>query len=241
MAGSTFIQVTRGKRNLKAKKGFKLKRPRRSFTSKFGHNKINSAVSQVGFPQIAYKSLTYSDFYNITQGVVQVPKAHQWRMGSIYDPDVTNVGSDHSPLWRDELVSLYSSYQVLSVKYNFEVSSSSSEATMIVLRSSRESTVPTSLTLESERRGSKTKMITADRAARFRGTIYPWKVLGIPKHEYIANLDYITANSATNPSIINYLNVIFQAVDSLTLATLNFKIQLVYNVRYSNLVNPIQS
>lgn len=101
-----------GRRPRKAKgqtkKTYRRYRPKRSNAS--------TMVSKMApIPDRYLTKLRYSEGNSITYTALSEYASYQYRLNSIYDPNLTGVG--HQPLGHDELANLYNRYRVLGVAY----------------------------------------------------------------------------------------------------------------------------
>lgn len=67
---------------------------------------------------VALRKHTYFEYHNLSaQSGVGAPGTYSYRMNSMYDPDLTSTG--HQPYGFDEMMVLYTYYQVLAVRFTF--------------------------------------------------------------------------------------------------------------------------
>lgn len=107
------------RRSIKSRKAqYKSKTSRSKGTSKNGSVKTPGRItglsrSDFGFPDRLRTKLQYCDVIQLAASAGS-PALYQFRMASLYDPDVTSTG--HQPQWYDQLSAVYSFYKVLSSK-----------------------------------------------------------------------------------------------------------------------------
>jgi len=99
-----------------------------------------------GFPEKMHIQLRYCDIYDINSAIT--PGVQSWVLNSIFDPDNTSTG--HQPMFRDNLASLYTYYQVTKVKATLKFVNDQ-VSTFITLRPTNEPGIPTNISLEGER------------------------------------------------------------------------------------------
>jgi hypothetical protein len=91
------------------------------------NNNNNSAVwvsrynNVSPYPVRMHSTLQYSSQFVLTTGAAGIVAASQWRLNSVFDPDYTNVGTNHQPYGYDQLYLLYNRYRVMAAKYTIKV------------------------------------------------------------------------------------------------------------------------
>lgn len=73
--------------------------------------------SRTGTGNELYARFIYSQEVALNPGIAGAAANQQFRLSSIFDPDLTGVG--HQPVNHDQYAAIYERYQVLSVKYTF--------------------------------------------------------------------------------------------------------------------------
>lgn len=170
--------------------------------------KTSLPTTKYPLPQGMVTKLGYSDLITTTSttGAVQ---AQQFRVNSLFDPDLTNVG--HQPYVFDQLSAIYSDYVVYGCKIDMRISCTG--ATKVVARPTVSSTVPTNITLEQERPFSKSVIFTGSgptkRISMYVDVAKQW---GVSKKQ-VATDDLFAGTVSTNPTNITYLNVSVIAAD----------------------------
>jgi hypothetical protein len=182
-----------------------------------------------GFPPEMDVKMRYVDAFAlvISSGVGGV---YQYRLNSIFDPDLTGTG--HQPYTRDTWAAVYQTYTV--TKCSYKVSAASTVPTTISCRAVNASNAPASYTLEQERPYAKNIFSTSTMVSSASDTVDIAKILAIPKSQ-LFNLDNQTAQGS-NPTNGVYLNIYAFGPDPTATPTIYFRIELEYSVRLTQLV-----
>jgi hypothetical protein len=182
-----------------------------------------------GFPPEMDVKMRYVDSFALVLSA-GVGGVYQYRLNSIFDPDLTGVG--HQPYTRDTWAAVYSTYTVMSCRY--VVQAVSTVPCTISTRAVNASNAPASYTLEQERPYSKSIFCTSTAVGTAVDTIDIAKILAIPRSQLL-NLDNQTAQGS-NPTNGVYLNIYAFGPDPTATPTIYFRIELDYSVRLTQLV-----
>jgi len=188
-----------------------------------------------GFPVKLRTTLPYADFYNLTS-TSGIPAVQQWRLNSLFDPDLTLTG--HQPMFRDTYAGVYATYLVLNtrVTFKFTLNSSTSNAVMVSIRPVFNSTAtPASLNLEAERPGGHELAVTADNITTFTHTYSMSQVAGLAFSQYY-NDSFYTASQGANPTNPIVLNVLTQPLDITATVTANIWAKFEFDVLFTDLI-----
>lgn len=79
-------------------------------------NKVVNVSRHLGFPMAMIAKLRYTDYLTLTPGTAGVVDENVYRMNSIFDPDFTNGGSNHQPMYHDNYAAVYNHYIVIGAK-----------------------------------------------------------------------------------------------------------------------------
>ncbi len=182
-----------------------------------------------GFPPEMQVKMKYVDSYAITMSA-GVGIVYQYRLNSIFDPDLTSTG--HQPYTRDTWAAVYGSYCVQNCRY--KVTMASSVPTVFSCRAVNASNAPASYTLEQERPYSKGGFATLQQPAICSDSVDIAKIMAIPKSQLL-NLDNQTTQTA-NPTTGVYLNIYAFGPDPTATPVCYFNVELEYDVRLTQLI-----
>lgn len=158
-----------------------------------------------------------------------VPTLQQWRINSIFDPDLTSVG--HQPYYYDQLSLLYKKYKVYAMTIDFQFTGDSNAS--IVFRPAVTTAAPaqtsTGFQLENERPMS-TSLAYSSGGPVTSGRLvyYPRKILGLTKDQYNdeSNTEGLMGGLGvgSNPAIESVLNMMCFTTASNSVSVLRYKI-----------------
>lgn len=77
---------------------------------------IVNTTRYIGFPSQMIAKLRYSDYLQLTPGVSGVVDEQVYKLNSIWDPDHTNNGTNHQPMYRDNFAAVYNHYIVIGAR-----------------------------------------------------------------------------------------------------------------------------
>lgn len=163
-------------------------------------------------------------------------------MNSTYDPDFTGTG--HQPYYYDTLSSLYKRYAVQGAKLTAKFShiantittTQPSGPTIIGITTDDDGTISTTLSTAMEEHGTKSDILNnavgGNNVKTLSVTYDPAKDMGLS-----ANNDSLVAGVGSNPSRPWFANVFMAEGGLATPTTVLVKIEIVYDVIFSELQN----
>lgn len=161
----------------------------------------------IGIPRCLFCKLSFTARLTLSSNTVTVA-AHQFRLNSTFDPDVTGTGTQ--PYGRDQVAGMYGHYIVngATVKVTF-ANGGTNGPTQCTIRATTDGTVPTDIDAESERING--KMVTVSPGeSKILTAYYPIAPLvGVSKSAYAGNI-YNSSAVGNNPVKVCYLNVCTQ-------------------------------
>lgn len=184
-----------------------------------------------GFPPKMHMQLRYSDSYPLATSIGAVIP-YQWRLNSLQDFDLTGAG--HQPMFRDNMVGIYSSYKVIGVRIQASFTVVGAPA-LISVRATSESGVPTNIALEGERPGGKLMQVCEGQVVRMRKYFDIATVLGLTKRQYADDFEYLTPQGV-NPAQEAILTIAMQPSDFVTRSQVNVQITATFYVAYYDLI-----
>lgn len=117
MARQIQARRMRPRRSVKArgeKRSRRFREPRSSSGGTLAPGRITGlSPNNYGFPDRLKTKLQYCDVLDLT-AVAGTPALYQYRLSSLFDPDLTSIG--HQPMWFDQLAAVYTRYRVLGAK-----------------------------------------------------------------------------------------------------------------------------
>jgi len=162
----------------------------------------------------------------------QATNYYQFRLGSIFDPDITSTG--HQPYGHDQLASIYVNYRVVKITYELTFTASSSDVPVqVVSCPSAENGVYSTgaqIALLSETQNAMSDLVsyrtnTVTHAASFT----PWAILGITRNQYMDDPE-TASGFGNNPVKSPTLNIGLRVSDSTTVGRMICYVRLNYRV-----------
>lgn len=210
-------------------------RRRRTSRRRTARRATVSRSRSVCLPDAYITRLKYSTLNAISYvGGTAAPGRYQFRVNSIFDPDLTGTG--HQPLGHDEWNTFYNRYCVYGMKYYVCFNNESTTESLEVAVQLR----PNSIF------ATDMQTIREDTLTVYRAILAPQgqansmriasgyadvaKIRGISKQRVRMESDY-QAVFGNNPPISPILNVYVQNQDVLTSASCNIRVDLVFYVR----------
>lgn len=141
----------------------------------------------------------YSTRFSINPGVGGLAGSQVFRLGSIFDPDFTNVG--HQPVGHDQYALLYERYQVYEIEYHVEFCNRDTAQNQCVgVRFSDVTDTSTDRDVNIENGYVEWAVLGPSQAGprTFRGKVYNHAVHGVTYKQYMGNDDY-GAQFGSNP------------------------------------------
>lgn len=145
-----------------------------------------------------------------TTAATGVVVGHQYRINSMYDPDLTSVG--HQPYQWDQVSPMYTYYRVHRFDYEVVCNANGDTGvyaginlTFVVANSA----IGQTFNILNERTESKLKLLSNTGAQQvvFKGTIYPEKIMGYTKVQYNGDTQTEAAVN-NNPAFAPLLEII---------------------------------
>lgn len=190
-------------------------------------NKFHSGLP----PSLTMKHVYVANIKLDNTGATNVAATQQWRLNSLYDPDLTSTG--HQPYYYDQIQALYNEYCVYGVLVDLYAGSESATSPILLsICPSLTSGNPTDATLGLERPQAKRLFVDAGGASqRFVKYYKIYEILGVPKSECF--IDDALSASGTNPGRPVYLNMSAICGDTSVAAILNINIRLTFYCKWS--------
>lgn len=161
-----------------------------------------------------------------------------FNLNSIFDPDRT--GGGHQPLGRDQWVTFYNRYRVISTKYIIRsVGVSADSVWKVNVLASNDGATFTNVQLAGESPDATTKLVTNSSPAVFHGSFYMPRLNGQTTAQYMAD-DRFQALMSADPSEVLCLHIVHSAVGTdatPSASAIAHSITLIYLVE---LFDPIQ-
>lgn len=192
------------------------------------------------FPPMKIVTLTYCDQVNLSTATSTplTGSALVYRLGSIFDPDASNVGTNHQPYYYDQISGIYSWYQVLEFGWNITFFNATTNTCFgaVQVTQSGDSSYPIAtkqMYQLAERPGGWVSPITVygNRQCSCVGNVKLWEVEGLTYQQYIAEEDFQAAIAAS-PTLSGNLSI---AVGDLaspgSASNVLVSVKLIYKVR----------
>lgn len=192
-----------------------------------------------GFPDRILTKLRYAEVYNLTSTVGSIGK-QLMRWNSMFDPDQTGTG--HQPLYRDTYASIYDQYAVVRARARIRFDNPNAAIPFVVgcVTDDDSTTSTTWQTLIEQSHGvsdSLTCLSGSHSSCEFNMSWDCAKVLNI---DPFADLSYKTAVGA-NPTEISQLLLWSIPFDGISTATIQVKLDMEFDVLWTELQTPVQS
>ena len=176
--------------------------------------------------------LNYSELFALTFSGVGVPGVYQFRVNSIFDPNLTGTG--HQPLGHDELSYFYQRYRVKGMAYR--ISFANTEAKNAEIMISVRPNASYSTVIETVRESSYTvykTMLGEDGTSRAyrscKGYASVAKLRGV-KNSVVSNDDEYQALIGQNPVQVPVLTIYVNNQNTGQSLVVNVRVDLVYYV-----------
>lgn len=210
---------------------------------------IGSKTRSKGMPfgESFHCKLPYVQRVIITTATSDLSVANVFRLGSLFDPDLTGVG--HQPLQRDQIAPLYTSYIVHNCKISVTASDPDSDGVWcgIVLRTATNANASgnaKSLQTIMEQRSSNMKAVnnSGNQQFTFNKNITLSKMFGITNQQYNALRNSVYgAPVGSNPTQEAYVEIVAVAVGLASATSTTFLVRLEYDVEFFGYKAPIVS
>ncbi len=194
-------------------------------------------------PTVQYADFAYSAAPGLTEGAAGAGTLYVFSLSSIYDPDVTSVGT--SALGYTSYSSFFTRYRV--VKARIEITAcpynAATAAPMIVgYMVGPNSTITATSTLWPVQTNSHSKMVHAvtpggsHGMASFKTTVDLARAQAVTKQQFMTDLDY-SASFGSNPARQTYLILFVRGLGG-AVAVASFDVRIVYHTELSQ---PLQT
>jgi len=207
----------------------RVRRPRR------GKNRASVAVSRSSpIPDRFLTKLRYSTLHALTTAGVAIPASYQFRLNSIFDPDLTGTG--HQPLGHDEMATLYQKYTVRGVAWHITFTNQSTTdyadvCVMLRPNTTAVSLMSTALETEHVRRGVVGPESGSRNIMTMKGYASIAKIRGVKASKVEIENEY-SALIGANPNIVPTLQVYVENQNVNASITVNFRLEMVYYVTF---------
>lgn len=212
-----------------------------------GKNKPQGKVSVPAFfrpgPVVQYADFAYSAAPGLTEGAVGAGALYVYSLSSIYDPDVSGVGT--TALGYTSYSSFFTRYRVVRTRIEITAtpySTSTGTAMIVGYMVGPNSTVTSSSTLWPVQTNSHSKMVHAATPggshgmANFKTTVDLARVQGVTKQQFMTDLDY-SASFGSNPARQSYLILFVRGLGG-AVAVASYDVRIVYHTELSQ---PLQT
>lgn len=251
MPGSLPVVLHKGKSNVYYTSRPKMSKFKTLYKAGNRRKKSKSSVMRIpsspptnGFVKFRYvdKILSSSD------GALSLPGVYQFRLNSIYDPNITNSnsggGGGHQPLMRDQIMGiLFNNYRVIgaTVKIRGMIDQSSTMCIYGTYDNTSSSDEPWKHIEE-----------TNNKFMRYYNKSYlqPYitfkkyfpinELFGITKEQFRTSGDF-SALYSTSPSSTAYFNIVHQCNTITTTSNFDFLIEIIYHTQLFNPLDITQS
>lgn len=172
-------------------------------------NRSFAIPKRVGHGNETYVTMNYASKFTINPGSLGSAAWQQYRMGSIFDPDFTNI-TGTQPLGHDEYAALFEKYLVYAVNYKVVITGSTVDQLITCCGLGDTSNVDTDITrvIEQGQYDWKVNGIRSggDNQCTFSGTIDLPKAHGVTRQQYFSDNVY-RSGFGTNPIEDQFLNI----------------------------------
>ena len=210
------------------------RKPRRGRRGRRGSKRratISRSVTSVASERYLTK-LNYSELFAITYAGFGTPGIYQFRVNSIFDPNLTGVG--HQPLGHDQLGLIYQRYRVRGMSYN--ISFANTEAKNAEVMISLRPNAAYSTVIETVRESAYTvykTMLGEDGTSaaykRAKGFAKVSKLRGVARG--VVNFDdQYQALIGANPALVPVLTIYVNNQNTAQSLVVNCRVDLVYYV-----------
>lgn len=192
------------------------------------------------FPTSKIVNLTYCDQYNLasTTSTPLTGSALVYRTGCIYDPDASNVGTNHQPYFFDQISGLYQYYQVFEFAWNVTFFNATTNTCFAAVQITDSGDTAYSIATKQmyqlqERPGGWVSPVTVygNRQVCCTGSVKLWEIEGIPYRQYRDDEDYQAFMSAV-PTLTGNLSIaIGDLASPVQASNVLVSVKLVYKCR----------
>ncbi len=204
---------------------------------------ISSTTKHYGVPGVFTTRLRYVDNYSSTLSGA-TPTRYSFRLNSLFDPDYT--GGGHQPMYRDQLIALYTNYTVLGsiAKFYFNQIADDGGATdygpiLCGVLKDEDGSVSSTVTDLQENNTSVFTYLTRDNGGSktLTCTYSPRADLGRD-----ASDDTVGASAGNNPSQVSFANVYLANLGNTALnPTISWTVEIEFLVKMTRQNNAVGS
>jgi len=206
---------------------------------KSGSRSVASIPHGLGFlPETLNTSLIYTDSGRITSVLTESIQA--FRMNSLFDPDLTNVG--HQPNGFDQLMGIYQYFMVNRVDVELTVRQRTAHGISVVMVPDVVGGTSVSYDNTNENPRLVGPVITASNqpAAMLTATWKPHEILGITYQDYSGDAIY-KGTGAASPSSMAYWRFVVNSMDDTTAIDFEYSVKITFRCSFSGRTIPTRS
>lgn len=192
-----------------------------------------NVIGRAGLGTMKVTKMVYVEKGLISTGTLGAAGFYQYRLNSIFDPNLTGVG--RQPSTHDQMAVLFETYTVTQCDFKITfVNNLDNNSLVVGYYIADRSTTNTDVTVICEQGLTDWKIInrntSGNTVAHFQGSVDIPKLMGFNKEQYISSSNYQTLFGA-NPADVAYVTLF--AADSINggSVTIPFFVELVYHVR----------
>ncbi len=200
---------------------------------------VRYSPSVFGFPNRLMTKLRYCDLVS-TVSTVGSLASNVFRWNSTFDPDVTNVG--HQPLFRDTYAGVYDQYAVVSATFKATaINVSTGVSVLCGVITDDDNTLSTTFQTLMEQSNGESRLITPLAGDNSSTTfVRTWDCREVLNIDPYSSQTYKTA-VGSNPTESSTISVWSIPQDGTSTLTVQWKIELVQDVLWTELTTPTQS
>lgn len=198
------------------------------------------------FPPSKIIDLVYCDQINLNSATSTplTGSAVVYRTGSIYDPDASNVGTNHQPMFFDQISGVWAYYQVLEFGWNLSFFNATTNTCFgaCQITDSGDASYPIAtkqMYQLGERPGCMVTPITVygNRQCALVGNVKLWEVEGQTRADYMGDSDFQSL-MGSNPSTTGNLSIaVGDLASPVSASNVLIFVKLIYKVRVWGLVS----
>lgn len=193
----------------------------------------------MGFPKSTRVAMKYVSIFSVDVDVGGVTKSKSFRLNGCYDPDVSVGG--HQPYYFDQLMAVYSLFQVVNCAVKVTMSCFTASRTPYVVIGNRNATDAIELDPQtgSEQDGAWSTVLGLDNGGGankfFSRNFNIAKLFGVDPKNYLDEPNF-QGSVAGDPPSKWYIDIrVAEPYDASTNAVVHFKVELIYDTIFSDL------
>jgi len=211
------------------------KRPRRKTTALTTFTAGEGTSKAWPIPSRTRLNLRYNDYLKLTSTAGSVVHT-QWRMGSLYDPDYTNVG--HQPYGYDQISGLFNFYCVISFTVIIRYTALTTPMRVVMEPRYNNASVATDPQLVMERNHSLNWIAAVNETGYKKMKIYLPKLAG----QDLANFKQTNGGvPSNNPAVNSFMTLYAQTMDTSATGSLVFDYEFYFDTVFEQAVQQAQS